>query len=294
MSNTLAQPGILNPTPTYGASLSFRPQAGGNVRRALARLQQDFDPAWGVIGLGEPLVAALGQSIPGLHSFTALSGQGCGAPATQHALAALISGADRSEVFNRIETLKVLLADDFELEDAEDTFLYAGGRDLTGYEDGTENPEDEEAESAALADGGPGFKGSSFVAIQRWEHDLERFNAHPPATRNAMIGRDRDSNEELEEAPPSAHVKRSAQEDFDPAAFMLRRSMAWSTGKARGLEFVAYGHSLQPFEQVLRRMMGLDDGIVDALFDFSRPVTGGYYWCPPLKAGHLDLSQLGL
>jgi putative iron-dependent peroxidase len=45
---------------------------------------------------------------------------------------------------------------------------------------------------------------------------------------------------------------------------------------------------------MLRRMLGLDDGIVDALFTFSRPVTGGYYWCPPLRSGKLDLSALGI
>jgi putative iron-dependent peroxidase len=41
-------------------------------------------------------------------------------------------------------------------------------------------------------------------------------------------------------------------------------------------------------------MSGLEDGIVDALFVFSRPTTGGYYWCPPLKDGRLDLRILGL
>ena len=59
-------------------------------------------------------------------------------------------------------------------------------------------------------------------------------------------------------------------------------------------EFIAYCKSLEAFEQVLRRMAGLDDGIVDALFTFSRPVTGGYYWCPPVKSGRLDLSFVGL
>ena len=44
----------------------------------------------------------------------------------------------------------------------------------------------------------------------------------------------------------------------------------------------------------LRRMAGLDDGIVDALVGFSRPVSGGYYWCPPLRDGRLDLAALGL
>jgi len=32
----------------------------------------------------------------------------------------------------------------------------------------------------------------------------------------------------------------------------------------------------------------------DALFRFSRPCTGGYYWCPPLRAGLIDLSALGI
>jgi ATP-dependent HslUV protease ATP-binding subunit HslU len=37
-----------------------------------------------------------------------------------------------------------------------------------------------------------------------------------------------------------------------------------------------------------------EDGIADALFTFSRPVTGGYYWCPPVAAARLDLRCLGI
>jgi putative iron-dependent peroxidase len=107
-----------------------------------------------------------------------------------------------------------------------------------------------------------------------------------------MIGRGIDNNEELDDAPLSAHVKRTAQEEFEPEAYMVRRSMPWATAQAQGLEFIAYGGSLDPFEQVLRRMAGLDDGITDALFTFSRPVTGGYYWCPPVQSGRLDVSHL--
>jgi len=86
-------------------------------------------------------------------------------------------------------------------------------------------------------------------------------------------------------------VKRTA---FEPTAFMVRRSMPWSTTDRQGLEFIAYGRSLDAFERALRHMVGLDDGIADALFTFSRPVTGGYYWCPPLRSDRLDLSALGL
>jgi putative iron-dependent peroxidase len=41
-------------------------------------------------------------------------------------------------------------------------------------------------------------------------------------------------------------------------------------------------------------MLGLEDGTVDALFSFSRPVTGGYYWCPPVAGERVDLGYLKL
>jgi len=58
--------------------------------------------------------------------------------------------------------------------------------------------------------------------------------------------------------------------------------------------FVAFGASLDAFEAQLQRMAGLEDGITDALFRFTRPVSGAYFWCPALRRGHLDLAPLGL
>jgi putative iron-dependent peroxidase len=51
---------------------------------------------------------------------------------------------------------------------------------------------------------------------------------------------------------------------------------------------------LDAFEAQLRRMVGLDDGITDALFRIFKPVSGAYFWCPPLRAGRLDLRALSL
>ena len=59
-----------------------------------------------------------------------------------------------------------------------------------------------------------------------------------------------------------------------------------------GLVFVAFGRSLDAFEAQLRRMVGAEDGITDALFNFTRPVTGACFWCPPVKRGRLDLSRI--
>lgn len=287
---TLSQPAILAPSKPYGLSLTFRAALDIDPERAVKRLCDGFDPKAGVVGLGEPLVRNLSKTIPGLRTFPAFSGPACTILSTQESLWALITGDNRTDVFERSEALILLLNKDFVLEDSMDTFIYAGGRDLTGYEDGTENPNDAESPKVALADRGKGLQGSSFVAVQRWVHDLDRFHSRSKAQRDNIIGRRQETNEELENAPLSAHVKRSAQESYDPAAFMIRRSMPWARDREKGLEFIAFGKTLDAFERVLRRMAGLDDGIVDALFSFSRPVRGGYYWCPPVRENRLDLS----
>ena len=213
---------------------------------------------------------------------------------TQHPLWLLLTASNQGVLFDIFRKVEVLAANGFVLVDSMPTFVYADNRDLTGYEDGTENPKGAAVAKAALVASGKGLAGSSFASVQRWEHDLKHFNGHSQRARDGMMGRRRRDNVELARAPETAHVKRSAQEEFDPPAFMMRRSMPWATSWGQGLEFIAYGHSLDGYEQVLRRMAGLDDGKVDAMFSFSRPVTGGYYWCPPLRSGKLDLRILGV
>jgi putative iron-dependent peroxidase len=38
----------------------------------------------------------------------------------------------------------------------------------------------------------------------------------------------------------------------------------------------------------------VEDGTADALFAFTRPVTGVYFWCPPVRKGRIDLRAIGL
>jgi porphyrinogen peroxidase len=264
-------------------------------RPALAAIAESLDFAQAVVGVGSPLVNRLGVALGGLRSFPALAGRGCAVPSTQGALFCVLSGDDRGELLHASRRLLQSLGAALLASEVIDTFTHREGRDLTGYLDGTENPKDEAAVEAAVIRGrGAGLDGGSFVAMQRWVHDLDAFGAHTGTQRDAIVGRSIETNEELAAAPPSAHVKRSAQESFEPPAFMLRRSMPYVTLDQSGLCFVAYGESLDRFERVLRRMLGLDDGVVDALFGFTRPVSGGYYFCPPLRDGHLDLRALGL
>lgn len=287
------QPAIFA-APAYGRSVHFLPRFEADPASALKKLAEIFEPAWGVVGVGAPLAGALKAQIPGLRAFPSFSGAPVSVPSSQHALWIFLHGARRGEIFDRSQAVEAALGEAFEVVEAIETFDY-NSRDLTGYEDGTENPGPDKRVAVAIAPEGGATPLSSFVAVQRWVHDLAHFNRHPQQQRDDVIGRRRSDNEELADAPISAHVKRSAQESFEPAAFMWRRSQPFvGENGASGLEFIAYAATLDAFERMMARMAGLEDGVVDALFSFSRPVNGGYYWCPPLKDDKLDLSLLGL
>lgn len=278
------QPGILQPLPPLSRYLVFALEPDTDVAAGLKALVDVVDGDATVAGIGEATLSAIGRSIPGLRPFPPLAGPGVSIPSTPAALWLWLRGDDRGELLLRSRHLEQALAPAFRLVETWDGFKHGSGLDLTGYEDGTENPEGDDAVAAAIA-----ADGASLVAVQRWEHNFNRFEAMQPEERDHCIGRRRSDNEELDDAPESAHVKRTAQESFDPEAFVVRRSMPWADASAAGLMFVAFGHSLDAFEAQMRRMVGLDDGIVDALFRFTRPLSGAYFWCPPVKGGRLQL-----
>jgi putative iron-dependent peroxidase len=292
---TSIQPGILAAVPPLARYLFFRALPGADWSPSLRALKRLADGEGVVVGLGQALVTALGRKIPGLRVFPSYATRGIEIPSTPCALWCWLRGDDRGELVHRSRTIASALAPAFEQTLALDAFQYGGGRDLTGYEDGTENPQGEAAVAAATVSGaGPGLDGSSVVAVQQWVHDLVRFERMSAGEQDDSIGRRRTDNEELEDAPRSAHVKRTAQESYDPPAFVLRRSMPWASEDRYGLVFVAFGRTPDAFDALLRRMVGADDGVTDALFRFTRPVTGAYFWCPPIRNGRLDLSAIGL
>lgn len=287
------QQGLLaTPVPTHARHLFFALHSGAALPAVLDALLPQVDGQQLVLAIGTPLVKALGREVPGLRGFPQLDAV-VENPSTQHALWLWLRGEERGELFLRAQALQAQLAPALRLVDSVEGFLHRGGHDLTGYEDGSENPREQAAIDAAItACDVPGLAGSSFAAFQLWKHDLEYFKALPQAEQDDIIGRRLSDNEEFDGAPESAHVKRTAQESFDPEAFMVRRSLAWADERGAGLAFVALGHSLDAFEVQLRRMSGLEDGVTDALYRFSRPLSGGYYWCPPMGEQGLDLRLL--
>ncbi|MEJ2479754.1 MAG: Dyp-type peroxidase [Acidihalobacter sp.] len=289
------QTGILSPLPAHARYLSFELAEPETARDCLRALRDIVDGERVVVGIGESLALALGSGIPGLKTLPARAGEGFDVPSTPAALWCWLRGEDRGALFHLGSRIEDSLAEAFRLVHAIDAFKYQEGLDLSGFEDGTENPEGDAARAAALAGAdGDVPSNSSFVAVQVWEHDFDQLQTYSPEEQDDMVGRRRSDNEELDDAPASAHVKRTAQESFEPEAFMLRRSMPWTDGNQGGLVFVAFGRSLYAFEAAMNRMAGVDDGITDALFRFTRPRTGAYFWCPPMRGGRLDLQALGI
>jgi putative iron-dependent peroxidase len=293
---------VLQPVPAVGRYVFFLLDSSdvGLMRQGLLRLSSFSDSSNMLVGLGVDLVNAMGGQVPGLKNFAALSGPSVSVVSTSVALLCWLRGDDMGDLVLQTRLVKQALSPALRLSKVVDAFRHGRGPnghglDLTGFEDGTENPQGDAAEHAALVqDAGAGLDGTSFMAVQQWQHDLNAFEAMTPREQDHMIGRQRADNEELDDAPDSAHVKRTAQESFEPEAFVLRRSMPWVSGEQAGLMFVAFGKSFAAFEAQLRRMLGLDDAVVDALFGMSRPISTAYFWCPPVRNGQLDLRQLGM
>ncbi len=289
------QAGIMAPIPLAARHLFFSIAHPEGIRTAVKGLAEIADGDATVVGLGRSVAYALNARIEQLRVFPTFANAGVDVPSTPAALWVWLRGDDRGEILRRSMHIARLVAPHLVLTQAVDAFRYKTGLDLTGYEDGTENPKAAAAiEAAIVSKAGVGIDGSSFVAVQQWVHAFDRFEAIAPPDRDLAIGRRIADNEEIDDAPAFAHVKRTAQESFEPEAFVYRRSMPWNDERRAGLMFVAFGKSFDAFEAQLRRMTGTDDGVVDALFRFSRPVSGAYFWCPPMRNGRLDLRALRL
>ncbi len=287
------QPAILLDVPAHSRYLTFVIKNSNELKNVLASLSHIVDGSSVAMGIGLEVVTTMHEEVPGLRLFPNLSKAQVPVSATPGDLWFWLRGDDRGELLHRGRAIEVIAKPAFELINAVDGFKYDDGLDLTGYEDGTENPKDELALQTALMTGeSVKMDGSSFVAVQQWLHDLNYFESLLAEQQDNVFGRTKETNEEIDDAPNSAHVNRVEQDDFDPPAYVVRRSSPWIENQQSGLMFVSFGHSFDAFEAQLKRMVGLDDGITDALFNFSKPLAGNYYWCPPIGKEGLELAQI--
>ena len=174
------------------------------------------------------------------------------------------------------------------LSSADETqgFRYFDDRDLLGFVDGTENPRGNAALNAALVGAeDAAFAGGSYVIIQKYLHDVAKWNALSTEEQERIIGRKKLSDIELSDVlkPASAHNALTSIVEDGKEVKILRDNMPFgrpSKGEF-GTYFIGYSRSPRTTEQMLENMfVGRPPGNYDRILDFSRAVTGSLFFAP--------------
>ena len=224
---------------------------------------------------------------PDAHDFAGIEGNGRRAPATPHDLWVWLHGTGPDVLLDNARAVTHTLAPVATLSQEEPCFVYLDSRDLTGFIDGTENPQVDEAPEVAIVPPGKPGEGGSHVITQKWVHDLAAFHALSPQDQEAVIGRTKPDSTELDDKPDTAHISRVVVEDDEGEELEIyRRSTPYGRIQELGLYFVAFSADPSRFEIMLNRMFGTADGTHDRLTDFSNPISGAFYFAPSLDSLH--------
>ncbi|WP_160232136.1 Dyp-type peroxidase [Acinetobacter indicus] len=179
------------------------------------------------------------------------------------------------------------IQDQVDVLDERVCFRYFDGRDMTGFIDGTENPQfpDDRAEVALLGEDAGIFEDGSFVFAQRYAHDLDKWKRLKVDAQEQVMGRTKLESIELDDEvkPDNAHVARTVVEDDEGEEMeILRHSLPYGDGQGdQGLFFIAYTKDLTILDAMLERMFGTSgDGIHDRLLHFVTALDGAYYFAP--------------
>lgn len=290
------QPGIfaLGTRSHYNLEFDLLPGvAPGDVAAAVVQLREPTVTAGGfnlVIGFGAEVwreLAPEGGAPDALRPFDPVDGiDEHSAPATQHDIWIWVHGTGEDLALDAARTCAAVLAPVARLVTERPCFVYRDSRDMTGFIDGTENPPIEAAlETALIPDGEPG-EGGAYVIAQRWIHDLAKFNAQSVPEQENTFGRTKPDSIELDDSvkPPTAHIARVVIEEDGEELEIWRRSTPYGTVQEHGLFFLGFSAELSRFDKMLARMFGVTDGIRDHLTDFTRPVSGAYYFAPSLES----------
>ena len=207
-------------------------------------------------------------------------------PATQHDLWLWVAGHAYDKVFDTTREAMHGLAQVATLADEVAGWTYKENRDLTGFIDGTENPSLSEApEVVVIPTGSPG-EGGSVVLVQKWTHDAAAFDILPIEVQEKIMGRTKDTSEELDEEVrgPQSHVSRTVIEENGKELHIFRRNTPFGTATAHGTMFIGFSHDQHRLARMLNRMAGAEDGIRDALTMYTTAVTGAYYFVPSVES----------
>ena len=166
-------------------------------------------------------------------------------------------------------------------------FKYFDERDLLGFVDGTENPSGQAAfDAVTIGRADPGFAGGSYVIVQKYLHDMDKWNALPVEAQEKVVGRTKLADIELSDdlKPSNSHVALNVITDPDGGELkILRDNMPFGRVGAGefGTYYIAYSSTPLTTERMLTNMfVGDPPGNYDRILDFSTAVTGTLFFVP--------------
>ncbi len=242
-----------------------------------------------VVGIGAALWDRLSPSRrpAELHPFPAVVGARHTAPSTPGDLLFHIRAERQDLCFELARLLFDALGDAVAVADETQGFRYFDARDLLGFVDGTANPIGSELpEMSLIGDEDADFAGGSYVVVQKYLHDLGAWAGLSTEQQEAVIGRRKADNVELDDAagPQLAHkTLATIQDDAGNELGILRDNMPFGRpGHGEfGTYFIGYSRRLWVIERMLTRMfVGEPAGYHDRILDVSTAVTGTTFFVP--------------
>lgn len=255
-----------------------------------------------VVGFGPSLLADLADDVPSdfqpYETFQSIDGSGKEAKGTQEELLFWLNSEKKDEVWKAQWDAREALKGHMRVARETMTFIYGDSLDLSGFIDGTGNPEPErDVEVAIVPDGEPGA-GGSFIIAQRWVHDLDAFNLLPVEEQEKVFGRTKADSTRLTVQPPTSHLSHvelregKTGDDSTPKRDEIsRRSTPYAFHDGTvGLYFMAFCKSQAPLRERMRAMYGMDGQVRDRLTSYSNPASGSFYFAPSVETLDTALS----
>ena len=206
-------------------------------------------------------------------------------PATQADLWLWFAGASYDICWENARDAVHYLRDLAEVVSETSGWPYRHSRDLTGFEDGTENPNLLEAPEVAIVPEGVSGEGASIVLYQLWRHE-ESWLALSDDVQEKAMGRTKADSVELsaESMPEDSHVSRAKDVVDEQEQAIFRRNVPYGNVREYGTVFVGFSCEQKRLVRMLARMAGIEGGIRDALTRYTTPLSGAFYIVPSVPA----------
>ena len=242
---------------------------------------------YGVIGIGArlwPLITS--APIPEqLHEFREIRGAKHSAPSTPGDLILHLRAASVDMCWELARIVMDRLANVATVVDETHGFKFFDNRDLLGFVDGTENPENSDAEDAVRisAPSNSPYINGSYLIVQKYLHDMNAWKELNTEEQEKVIGRTKLDNVELDDAtkPNNSHV---AINDVDSDIYRLNMPFGSFKEQEFGTYFAGYSGDVSVTEEMLTNMfVGKPTGNYDRILDFSYPTTGTLFFIPSIE-----------